>query len=345
MLKNIILDIILLYKNFFFWFKVKFFSWIFSIILWILVTIPTAILTLFYAYTKNISTDQINIYAFDFEKIDDNFLIFLIILNSIFFIIWFFYCYFFLGKFYLELLEKRKRFEFKIKNIFKNFFDFENIKKFLWLTIIYWSIIWLFFTIIFYYYTDLLSIPAIKGSVNMFLITWETDKNIWYIAFLTIILLFILIYFSYKIIFSYFYILDEKNWIFESIKKSFKSTSLKKFTKIILCLFIVLFPFLWAKTIFQNTILNLETEQRDIFYYNLLKKNPDRIKESDDTLHLYNRLDLKYFWANDNDLKIKFLSLSYTKYFLIILEFLFVFWTVIMIFTSIYKNIIKQKND
>lgn len=338
MLKNIFLDVLLVFKNFIFWLKIKFFSWILWFFLWIIFSIPSIILTLFYTYKTNFDISNFSFFTLDLEKITDPILFFLIILNSILFSLWFFYNYIFLSKFYLNFFEKRKKFEFKI---IKNFFSFSDLKKFLWISVFFIIFSTIISFLIFSIYTFLASDEEMKKSLSYFIATSKIDTNIALTWFFSLFLVFIIIYLIYRFSFSYFFIFEKENNFFKSIKKSIKNTaSFKKFIIFLSCLLIAFSPFFWAKYIILNSIWNLEKEKTNISYYLYLKQNK---KEQENHKNNFEILDLKYFWSNENDLKSRLQTIIFSIYFINIIEFLFIFWSFTLIYTSIYRNLIYKK--
>lgn len=337
MLKNIFSDIILLYKNIFFWFKIKlsaFILWIFS---GFIALIPSSIITIIYYW--NIWEKSFNIFQITPENLDNYFLIFLVFLNYFTLIIWFLYSYIFLIKFNLEIIEKRKKFDFKI---LKNFINKKNFTRFFSISTIFLCIVLFSFFILWFIYNQILDIPKFKGSINLFFLTWETDWNIWLLALSIIPIILWFFYLIYKIIFSFVFMVDKESCTIESIKLSFKNTSFKKFIKTLFVLLLILFPFLIMNYFFDKIIIKSKENLFEIIKYRELK---EKNNFSDEEKKVFDILNLKYFWANQNDLNKVYIFSLVILFWVEFLWFLLIYWAFSMSYTSIYKNIIIEKND
>lgn len=337
MLKNIFSDIILLYKNIFFWFKIKlsaFILWIFS---GFIALIPSSIITIIYYW--NIWEKSFNIFQITPENLDNYFLIFLVFLNYFTLIIWFLYSYIFLIKFNLEIIEKRKKFDFKI---LKNFINKKNFTRFFSISTIFLCIVLFSFFILWFIYNQILDIPKFKGSINLFFLTWETDWNIWLLALSIIPIILWFFYLIYKIIFSFVFMVDKESYTIESIKLSLKNTSFKKFIKTLFVLLLILFPFLIMNYFFDKIIIKSKENLFEIIKYRELK---EKNNFSDEEKKVFDILNLKYFWANQNDLNKVYIFSLVILFWVEFLWFLLIYWAFNMSYTSIYKNIIIEKND
>lgn len=337
MLKNIFSDIILLYKNIFFWFKIKlsaFILWIFS---GFIALIPSSIITIIYYW--NIWEKSFNIFQITPENLDNYFLIFLVFLNYFTLIIWFLYSYIFLIKFNLEIIEKRKKFDFKI---LKNFINKKNFTRFFSISTIFLCIVLFSFFILWFIYNQILDIPKFKGSINLFFLTWETDWNIWLLALSIIPIILWFFYLIYKIIFSFVFMVDKESCTIESIKLSLKNTSFKKFIKTLFVLLLILFPFLIMNYFFDKIIIKSKENLFEIIKYRELK---EKNNFSDEEKKVFDILNLKYFWANQNDLNKVYIFSLVILFWVEFLWFLLIYWAFNMSYTSIYKNIIIEKND
>ena len=318
-LKNIFSDMILPYRSFFSWLRVKLLTFILWLLLWVFFALPFLLFALFYAWNYQID------FKWEFGQSWILNLSLIIIYTAI--VLWYFYNFMVLGKYYLKLKENWKKEKFKV---LKHFFKRKTIQRFMLLNIIFWTsalvlaFLWiLILNLIKDFYWFETSVILASSSV--------------FSAFSIILVSFALIvfYIFYRVIFSYTFVLDEEVWAIKSIKKSFKHTS--GFTKLISSLVIFLI-FATIYLPFYNLERNFEKESWNVQSYLIMLKNwvPEKYE------NLFSALKLRYNWKTEEELLSHKKNLDYILYAIMILYFILFFWMWTMLYISIYNNIIKK---
>lgn len=325
MIKNTFLDIILVYKNFLNWTKIK----IITFFLWftyaIVMVIPVAIITLLYAWFNHINIEKISFISPQLSN--DLWLNILLIISYIFAMVWYFYSFVFLWKYHLKLVEERKKVNFKI---FKNIFKLKELKKFFQISLVIISIIWIMFLV---WITIMLSLQNsfwFENSVNKIL-NWPIN------SFSIIFFVFILItfYIIYRIIFAYAFMIDKQESTIKSIKSSFKNSSwIKKFLTTIFIVFIFMTIYLPFKSIKYN----FEREKAFTEKY----KNMIEVWYTDNEQSLFNSLNIKYASKTKEEIIDRITALWYIILFIEFVYFFLFFGITNIVYISIYKNIIKK---
>ena len=318
-LKNIFSDMILPYRSFFSWLRVKLLTFILWLLLWVFFALPFLLFALFYTWNYQID------FKWEFGQSWILNLSLIIIYTAI--VLWYFYNFMVLGKYYLKLKENWKKEKFKV---LKHFFKRKTIQRFMLLNIIFWTsalvlaFLWiLILNLIKDFYWFETSVILASSSV--------------FSAFSIILVSFTLIvfYIFYRVIFSYTFVLDEEVWAIKSIKKSFKHTS--GFTKLISSLVIFLI-FATIYLPFYNLERNFEKESWNVQSYLIMLKNwvPEKYE------NLFSALKLRYNWKTEEELLSHKKNLDYILYAIMILYFILFFWMWTMLYISIYNNIIKK---
>lgn len=318
-LKNTFSDMILPYRSFFSWLRVKILTFILWMLLWVFFALPFLLFALFYAWNYQID------FKWEFGQSWILNLSLIIIYTAI--VLWYFYNFMVLGKYYLKLKENWKKEKFKV---LKHFFKRKTIQRFMLLNIIFWTsalvlaFLWiLILNLIKDFYWFETSVILASSSV--------------FSAFSIILVSFTLIvfYIFYRVIFSYTFVLDEEVWAIKSIKKSFKHTS--GFTKLISSLVIFLI-FATIYLPFYNLERNFEKESWNVQSYLIMLKNwvPEKYE------NLFSALKLRYNWKTEEELLSHKKNLDYILYAIIVWYFILFFWMWTMLYISIYNNIIKK---
>ena len=318
-LKNIFSDMILPYRSFFYWLRVKLITFMLWLLLWVFFALPFLLFALFYAWNYQID------FKWEFGQSWILNLSLIIIYTAI--VLWYFYNFMVLGKYYLKLKENWKKEKFKV---LKHFFKRKTIQRFMLLNIIFWTsalvlaFLWiLILNLIKDFYWFETSVILASSSV--------------FSAFSIILVSFTLIvfYIFYRVIFSYTFFLDEEVWAIKSIKKSFKHTS--GFTKLISSLVIFLI-FATIYLPFYNLERNFEKESWNVQSYLIMLKNwvPEKYE------NLFSALKLRYNWKTEEELLSHKKNLDYILYAIIVWYFILFFWMWTMLYISIYNNIIKK---
>ena len=342
-MKNTILDIYSLYRNFFHWNISKIFIFIWSIILGFLVILPILWILILYAYFVKLGMKELFFQIFSNNLWDDLVVnIFLHFITFLFFIAYT-YWYALLIKLNLKYLKWGK-----LKYLKNYYFNFSKIGKYFLMSFINIFILIIPFIL-------LLIIILV-----LFLFIWETWvsdlaatiinwKNYLFVI-ISLILLIVSslssLYLLYRVYFSYFiFIEDDKNKhkILFYIKESFKLTKwfkkILKFTSILIIYLLFLFPikFVWEylenSTVHLNNYLSVKDITAEEEAY--LKQNGN--------YNYYQSLKLEYSHFSDKELKS--MSSKYDIYFILfnIFSFSFVYWLLHMILCSFYKRELLKK--
>jgi len=354
MIKDIFKNILFLYKNIFHWTFSKVLISISSYLLWILVSIPFLLLFLFIIYISPLDFSKIFaiIYSlmtiwlnwvFNFIQESQNGIFWLILILTSFISIiftlflWISYSKVLISKLNLKYLENKK---LKFK---KN--EYFNIKLFIKASKI--------FSIILSYLIAIFIIFCIFFLISFFLFWWT---NLWVEAFrwssnfhyfslsiliLVVIFSLIWLFLLYRTLFSYFIILENKDYsASKAIKKSIKITKWRKkiikFIIINLILFLLYFPFSYLQQ-------SIDESNRVMNYYIYLNNkkalNQEFIKnEKVNENYDYNTLSLRYKEYSNKELiwKSRFLYIMQILYF--IFNFIFIYGILDLIYASFYKR-------
>ena len=318
-LKNIFSDMILPYRSFFSWLRVKLLTFILWLLLWVFFALPFLLFALFYAWNYQID------FKWEFGQSWILNLSLIIIYTAI--VLWYFYNFMVLGKYYLKLKENWKTEKFKV---LKHFFKRKTIQRFMLLNIIFW------FSALVLAFLWILILNLIKDFYWFETSVILASSSI-FSAFSIILVSFALVvfYIFYRVIFSYAFVLDEEIWAIKSIKKSFKHTS--GFAKLISSLVIFLI-FATIYLPFYNLERNFEKESWNVQSYLIMLKNwvPEKYE------NLFSALKLRYNWKTEEELLSHKKNLDYILYAIMILYFILFFWMWTMLYISIYNNIIKK---
>lgn len=318
-LKNIFSDMILPYRSFFSWLRVKLLTFILWMLLWVFFALPFLLFALFYAWNYQID------FKWEFGQSWILNLSLIIIYTAI--VLWYFYNFMVLGKYYLKLKENWKKEKFKV---LKHFFKRKTIQRFMLLNIIFWT------SALFLAFLWILILNLIKDFYWFETSVILASSSV-FSAFSIILVSFTLIvfYIFYRVIFSYTFVLDEEVWAIKSIKKSFKHTS--GFTKLISSLVIFLI-FATIYLPFYNLERNFEKESWNVQSYLIMLKNwvPEKYE------NLFSALKLRYNWKTEEELLSHKKNLDYILYAIIVWYFILFFWMWTMLYISIYNNIIKK---
>lgn len=314
-IKNIFLDFITLFKNFIHWNISKIVIYIWSIIFWLLLSLPFLIiynifwdvsfLDIYKSLLVNISINPIEPFYFNIAYLYQlcwtlllllanlDFLLSLYIVAWILFILSFLYSNFLLIRLYLSYLNWDKM---HIKN--NDYFNYKKILKFFSITIVNMLILFIPALIYGLLFWIMALIVGDVSELNELVTSWPLN----YFSVITFILLFIFILFTiytfYRIIFSYFILSDDKYYKIDKSSFSYIRDSLNK-TK-------------WLKWFFKFTIIFI------IFYILLV-------------LIKYISFLLITIWGTNNSVMLFFLMF----YFLLLWN------SFLMLITSFYKRELK----
>jgi len=329
LIREIFLDILFLFKNFFHWNISKILIWVFGWLLGILLSIPFWILFWISIYFLNINLfDWFN--ALEFLSTYNYLLIipwllFIIAILAILF--WFSY--------YKVLLVNLnlKYFDWEKLPFMKNiYFDFAKIYKYLW--IVFWMWIYLLIPISIF----LVLFLIILFSFWWFSVLdpkWLVNITFSIISFILVVIFWLLvIYMAYRMYFSYTIFCDEKenNSAKYYVKKSIDLTKwyniFIKFVFINLFFWLILSPFV----IIWN---NLENTQNEVSKYIDYKINNNTGALN---YQQYQILDLKYWKYSDTEVyEIQGKNNNYNVIYYIF-SFLFIYWIIEMVKVSFYKR-------
>lgn len=344
-LSIIFFDITYLYKNLLKWSISKILILIYSVIIWILFTLPFIILLFILFFFSDINWTLIvnelyNTWTIWIEVLSSmlenkfSFIIWVLFISIIWvlFYIWFSYSRILLIKISFTLLDWKK-----IKYFKKSYFNISNFIKYFQITL--WNI--LFLSIPFFIFLFLILI--LKLIVWDFEILKELLSNssinfIKILSFLFFILSFgWFLYIFFRIVFSYLIFVDSwnKEKAYFYIKKSI---SLTKWYKKILKIIPILFLFFLITYPFQNLLTSFENKQYNIENYMLYKKSTKENRESLNSSQLlyYHSLELEYG-------KEKNLLWKTNKYWILLIllkifNIMFIYWLIEMIIVSFYKR-------
>ncbi|MBB1565142.1 hypothetical protein HG430_003825 [Candidatus Gracilibacteria bacterium] len=318
-LKNIFSDMILPYRSFFSWLRVKLLTFILGLLLGVFFALPFLLFALFYAWNYQLD------FKWEFSQSGILNLSLIIIYTAI--VLGYFYNFMVLGKYYLKLKENGKKEKFKV---LKHFFKRKTIQRFMLLNIIFGT------SALVLAFLGILILNLIKDFYGFETSVILASSSV-FSAFSIILVSFTLIvfYIFYRVIFSYTFVLDEEVGAIKSIKKSFKHTS--GFTKLISSLVIFLI-FATIYLPFYNLERNFEKESGNVQSYLIMLKNgvPEKYE------NLFSALKLRYNGKTEEELLSHKKNLDYILYAIIVWYFILFFGMGTMLYISIYNNIIKK---
>lgn len=341
LVKVVFFDVLILYKNFIHWNISKLTIYFYSICLWILFSLPLIFIYLVFSIFSWESFLFFLSSLISWKFINNIFWLVIHIFIAVLYVLWFLYSYLLLLNLNLSYLKWEK-----LPYLKNRFLDKKLIIKYILLTLSVFLIIlipFFFFIIVFF-----LLLFLFWWLENIFLLFYSSPIN-WFS--ITLLLFFIVsviasIYCFFRIIFSYFLLLEdkknEKNPVF-LLKESFNLT--KWFNKFIssLILFILfwffysIFSYIWA----DNNLKYSEIKS----YQNYIQSDEitrEQLK-SENTFY-YVSLELKY--QDHDSLSIDNLVNRYywSVVFFKIFNFLLLYWFLSMLLTSIYLRVIWVNN-
>lgn len=340
--KQIFIDIIKLFRNFIHWNISKILITIFSYLIWIVFIIPFLVIAWiiwffipveWWIIFSSILSNQEIPYQAVIWFLNNYFILFLfwlvIVLSVISLGIWVSYSKVLLFNLNLWYLKWEKI------NYFNNVtFNSKYILKYL--QIILWNILFWLIPISIFLFSFI--------TFSLIILFWSSpaDQLAWWWNLFNIILLiifilcvFIFIYISYRLIFSYILLIDKgyEKKAFYYIKKSFELTSwiknLLNFFWLAILLTIILLPF-------QVISDSINTEVKDIKDYSNWNVRYETKRME---------LELKYWEYSEEELKKAYSSLYIIKIIFAFIGFIAITWILEMFITSYYFREIKHKKD
>lgn len=340
LVKNTLFDILSLYKNFLHWNISKIIIRIYSVLLALVAILPFLIIYFIYSiFTEN--SFFYYIWALlSWNLVNDIFWFWLHLIIVLVFLLFFLYSYLLL--FYLNL----KYLNWDKSSYFDNkFLDKKTIIKYLILTL---SIFW-FLLIPFVFFVILTAILLFVlwwiQDVLIMVYSWPINAFSIFALLFFVISLFLSIYIFYRLVFSYFFLIeDNKNE--KSIKKllfeSFDKT--KWFSKAFkTAILFIIFWFFYLAFSYPGAINNLKYAEITSYnqYINLPQETKDYYKNLNN--YYYSSLELAYWDYSSSDIEKMLNRYFYLNIFFKVLEFLFIYWFISMLLTSIYFRIIKEE--
>lgn len=321
-IKNILWDFWFLYQNFFHWNLSKILINIFSILLWILLALPFFIILWLFIYFDPIAWKDI-IYSYINWSIWLSFIsaisssLFYVLIEAFLFITWVLIFLFWAS--YKMILFTKLNIEYKNRNklnyMSNLYFDKNTIIKYLGIVSWIWIILLIPFLVFLILFT--IYIFSFWWIESIYTMTLSNNINIFSILSLStfLILLFVFIYLSYKVSFSYIIMLDEDNLgerkkALYYVKKSFKITNwFIKFIKfllliIIFTIFISIIDIVWKEisnywdivkilyTVFIFLCINWLFEMLLVWaYYNIMIESSFESQNLENYRNLENSID------------------------------------------------------
>jgi len=335
-IKNTFVSVILLYKNFFHWNINKILISIWSNILSFLVALPFLILLFFVSYLFGIDIKWLFNTLLNHNLSSNLFVNIAFIFISFVFILVYTYKYILISKINLDYLKWKKtkllkNYYYKPK-ILKKFIllNLLNIWLFLSLTIIFALV----FVILYYVFWWIEWIQAYL---------WEWFKNIFSILSLLLFICYIVsfIYLIFRIIFSYFVLIENK-WkkitVFDCFSKSFSLTKwytkFLKFFSLIVIFGIFFIPSFITISFFETNMSNID--QYFAYKYGIVEEKRDDI----------NSQSLNLMFSSYSKDELTNLYKEYSIYVLLIniFNYLVFFWMYPMILASFYKKELLKNN-
>ncbi len=352
LIKNIYSDSGILYKNFIHWNVSKIIIQLASILLWTLLTLPffIVLLVMYFSFwiETYLSSAQYNIYSLLSFFAERPFVFIFFMLFSVFavltFIFWYSYKKVLISKLNFSYLSWEKL--LYMKNYYLNRKKFSKFVSIITLTsllsIIPFLIFLVFFIVLFiiYWWVTWVNTLIHNDQINSFVI-------INFILFLLSIVSFL--YFSYRMSFSVFIFMDEKNYkddekaiyyIKESISLTNGWKKILKFILVILLSALVLLPLSYITDSFSSSL-------KDLNYYIAIKSLGEeelkKLKEKSDTYDI-EELEVKY-WDFTPEIIEKYQRIYFFMIYLFsILNFILIYWLFEMVVISFYRNELLKKS-
>lgn len=334
-IKNVYNDISLLYKNILHWNISKLIILIWGSILWILSIVPFAILFAIYSFFSWINFfDFINSWI-NWVFMTSLFWNLLYLISLLFFTLSYFFTFVLLINLYNSYLLWSK-----ISYLNNKYLDYKLYFKYLLLSI--YNFLILLIPVLIFILLIVLLIYFFWWIDNVTNLVFSTSSNAFSIISLILFIFLILTiyYISYRLVFSYLLLLEDKFlkiWIFQIIKESLVITSkLKTFFKFTLLLLIFLTAYLPISVL--DTYINWNYKDLNNYssYLNLNEEDKSNLKSINP--YTYEWLDLKYSWKGVSEIN----SLENMFYIFSILfsifKFIFIFWVFSMFLNSFYKR-------
>jgi hypothetical protein len=224
------------------------------------------------------------------------------------------------------------------------YLDINLFKKYFFLSLsIFWFLLIPFVSFIFILWILIFVLGWIQDVLIM-VYSWPINAFSILALLFFIISLFSSIYIFYRLVFSYFYLLEDKNnekniknLLFESFENTkWFSKSIKTWLLFIIFWFFYLgFSYPWAiNGIKYSEVTNYKQ------YINLDENNREIYKSRNN--YYYSWLELSYWNFSDDEINKLVNYYFYKSLVLKIFEFLFVYWFIPMLLTSIYFRLIKN---
>lgn len=341
LIKNIFLDIIILFRNFLHWNLSKLLIFVWSIILSFLSILPFILIVFIYWYFAWLDLGLLLTQVLSKELWSDLFInIFLYFITIIFFVTYF-YQYVLLTKLNFKYSAWKKL------DYFKNYyFNILKFKKYLVITFFNFLILLipiLFFILIIWIF--IVFNWSISDTINI-LLESKNSFFTWFSLILFIISILGFIYLFYRVSFSYFIFIDDdknKGKCLNYLKKSFEITKwFKTFFKFLLVVFVFLtiqFPSNFLLNVYEESAVNINNY---IAYKSFSDKDKWLLMDSNSSY--IQTLLLEYSKFSDDVLNNDIRKYDIYIILLNIFNFLFLYWITNMVFVSFYKReLIKDK--
>lgn len=338
--KTTLFDLLLLYKNFFHWNTSKLVIKFYSLLLALASVLPFLLIYFIYSISTWNSFFYYIWALLWWNLVNDVFWFYLHIIIAFFYYLVFFYSYLLLFNLNLWYLNWEKSSYFN-----KKFLDKKILIRYLLLTFsIFWFLIIPFLFFVFLAWILIFVLGWIQDVLIM-VDSWPINVFSILLLLFFLISLFSAIYIFYRLFFSYFCLLEDKNNeknIKTLLLESFNNT--KWFSKSIKTW--ILFLFFWFFYLafsYPGAINDLKYSELTNYkqYINL----PLEVKENykSRNTYYYSWLELSYWNFNEKEIDKLLNSYFYKSLIFKIFEFLFVYWFISMLLTSIYIRLIKNK--
>lgn len=352
LIKSIVIDIMILYKNFVHWNLSKIFIWLASIILSIAISLPFIVILIIMYFWLNLGEylNWFDTWILDlfsllwWRPVVFVFFSFISVLLFVGALFWYSYKKVLFTKLNLSYLEwnklgylKNSYIDFKL--ILKYFQVIVLISLFLLVPIIVFFV--LFFILFFVFWGSSWVEVMIKSSTfNLFSISILIVAILCFVAF---------VYISYRLYFAVIMLADKKNYdelnrpIFylrESFIKTKDFFGFMNFVLVMIILSIFVLPF---GTMQDHFWKSLKYVRAYIWYTDLWEIEKSEVDNNQDYYYISDLKEL-YKWFSSEKLESMEVTYFYLNYFLVIFNFLIISWLFEMTYVSFYKHkIVKDK--
>lgn len=345
LIKNIFSSILFSYRNILNWVLFKIIISSSSYLIWIIIALPFLLIAFLIIYISPLNLSNFFIWWQTLlqDAIANQFYFILVLILFVFTILslfmWINYKRILLAKLNFKYIEGEK-FKFS-KN---DYFNFKLFYKYAKITLIFLLIVLLFF-ISFWFLLFILTLIFWWIAKVQILISSSGGNNPFSIISLILAIIFIvsLIYTLFRIYFSYFILLDNKDYsALDSIKSSIKNTKwfnkLFKLLTILIMFFILLLP---VNYLGQYIVYNSGNLANYIWLKKKYSSKETKNKLTQKEFYKYSSLDIEYWNLNNKELLEKYNKNNIIELIFFVIHFLLIFWIIDLVLANFYKKEIK----